>query len=430
MSEKTPVEIIKEKLDGMEQTMLAKVSEIEKKVGDTEGKMRSEVTEKIASIKVELEKQAEQLKSANRNNVPGLEIESEKKKFSFARFATLNHPTLGREVRDLKEYGFEREVQENVLQRAQTAGDASAGGYTVPTELASMIIEPAIAAMPLYGIGMETLTDVSGTFDIPVLTSRGTAGNATENGSATEVAMAFGKYTMTPKRAAGYVKVSKRLIRQASAGIESFIRKQLTDSLRVKMHQNLVDGTGSDGQPTGINRVTGFTSTAALSSAQFLMKHASQMMTDLEEADVDIEGGKMGFLTRPIVIQGMKMERILNYTGQTAGKGYAITPAILSDSELADRVGAKFAKTTHVPKNTGDTLTSVIYGDWSKFLMALWSGLEVRASDVASDGTNHAFIQNLVMIIAEQEFDCVCVRPDAFCKVTDAVLARASWGSY
>jgi HK97 family phage major capsid protein len=426
MADKTPSEVIKEKLDNIEQTVLAKVADIEKKMGDTDGKIRADVETKLAEMRATMEKQAEQLNAVNRNSLPG--VEEDKDKFSFARYALLSHPSIGREVKNKKEYGFEVEVHDNLV-RAQTAGDSTAGGYAVPTQLADTIIEPAIAAMPIYGLGIQTLNDVTGTFDIPILTSRGTAGHATENGNATEVSMAFGKYTMTPKRAAGYVKVSKRLVMQASGGIEAFIRKQLQDALRLEIHEKLVKGTGSSGQPTGITVATDFTTTAALSTAQFVLKNASNMITDLEEANVDTEGGSMGFLTRPIVVQGLKMERVLHYSGQTAGKGYVITPAIMSDAELADRVGVKFAKTTQVPTSgSGDTkVTSVIYGDWSKFLLAMWKGLDIRSSDVASDSSNNAFIQNMIFIIAEQEYDCVVTRPDAFCKVTDALASRTSW---
>jgi hypothetical protein len=273
------------------------------------------------------------------------------------------------------------------------------------------------------------MTGVSGVFEVPILESRPESSHVSENAASPEVNYTFGQKTMTPKRASGYTKVSKRLIRMAGPGAENFIRGQLQKTLALTVHNALINGTGGDSQPIGLLNTAGFTSTDALSGGQFTVKHAGQMKTNLEEADFDLDMGTFGYLTRPIIVEGMVLDRTLSYSGQTVGKGYVFQP-VLSKAELENRVGAKIATTTHVGINASNQ-SSVVYGDWSHLILALWSGLELSVSMDTTDASgNSAFLKNQVWIKADQEYDMVIDLPAAFTKVTDVAALRTAFTQY
>jgi HK97 family phage major capsid protein len=248
-------------------------------------------------------------------------------------------------------------------------------------------------------------------------------------GTPTKADLAWGLKSLTPHRAAGYAILSNRLERMSAVGYEPFVRKELIKTLRLIIHEKLIQGTGTNNEVIGIDNVTGMTTTAALSSAgQFTVREASDMIVDLQEADIDTEGADLGFLMRPIVLQGMAIQRLHYFSGQTAGKGYVFAP-IMNKAGIEDAIGAKIATTTHVATSgSGSTTTSkVTLGDWSRAMLALWTGLVVRTSTEASDGTVHAFTQGAMMVLAEQDYDFLVTRPDTFCRTSNAYANRGGW---
>ena len=82
-----------------------------------------------------------------------------------------------------------RKVLKQMEARAQTAGTNSAGGYTVPTELATFIEKSMLASGPMYGDQYFTVinTTAGNTFNIPTVDDTAVAAVAhTEGGSVTD----------------------------------------------------------------------------------------------------------------------------------------------------------------------------------------------------------------------------------------------------
>jgi HK97 family phage major capsid protein len=409
----------------------AKVSEISQTLTATGEEIQNKVNEKLAEFDTKLAEQQEKILSVSRNtSLPG--SEDDKKKFSL--HGAYKYIFTGEE----RDCGFEKEIFDNMRQRAATANDGTAGAYLIPTELADEIVEPAIAAMPVYGLGIETMTGLVGNVSIPVLESRQDASvtHVAESGTPTELSYVFGEKNLSPKRCAAYTKVSQQLIMQTRGTAESFIRRQLQTDMTLKIHNTLINGSGSDKEPKGILNYTGFTSTEALGTngGQFIVKKAKQMKTDLEEVDFDLSLGKFGFLMRPIVMEGMAMQRIAMYSGQTSQKGFVFSPPIIGKDALETQIGARIATTTHVPNNlvkgTTTDCSAVLYGDWTKFVLALWAGLALSTSTEASSGSDSAWLQNQVWIKADQYYDLAVTNPAAFTKIEDAFTNRSQFTEY
>jgi len=431
MSAEDTVKQLKEIFEDQKKEYLQKVEEVSGKLTATGESIQNAVKEKLAEFDAKLKEQQERILSVSRNNsLPG--SGDEKKKFSL--HAAYKYILTGEEA----DCGFEKEVFDNMRKKAATAGDGSAGGYMIPTDLSEEIIEPALAAMPVYGLGITTMTGLAGNFSIPVLESRQdtSVGHTAEGGIPAELSYTFGEKNMSPKLANAYTKISRQLIMQTRGAAESFIRRALQSDISRKIHRTMINGLGSEKEPKGILNYSGFTSTDALGTngGQFTIKTAKQMMTDLEEVDFDFSTGRFGFLMRPIVVEGLQMQKVSMYSGQTSGKGFVFSPPIISKQMLEDQIGSKIAVSTHVPKTgkkgTGTNLTQIVYGDWTHFVLGLWAGLELSASNEASYNANSAWLQNQIWIKADQYYDLAVTNPAAFCKISDAFSSRSDFTEY
>lgn len=401
-------------------TFEKQIEGVAQKITATHDEIKTYVDTELTKVKAQMETQKEQVIAlATAKSLPG--VESEKEKFSVARAA------CGVIDGWWENAGLEKEIYDNMRKRAHTAGDGSSGGYLIPTELADFIVEPAIAKMPIYGLGIRTLPGVGGVFEIPVLESRPDSGHTGENSRPVELNLTFGQKRMSPNRAAGYAKLSRRLLRMAGPGTEEFIRRNLQTSMMNTIHKALCTGTGANNQPIGILNTTGTTSFSFTANAMMTLKEARQMKTDLELVDFDQDSGSFGYLSNPMIEEGLLLTRTISYNGQTSGKGFLIqTDNPLDRKGLETRLGARLATSTHIPRTgaAGSMVSKVAYGDWSHFILALWAGMEINASVEASDATHNAFLDNLVMILAQQEYDVCVDLPAAFVIASDVAADR------
>ena len=61
---------------------------------------------------------------------------------------------------------------------------------------------------------------------------------------------------------------------------------------------------------------------------------------------------------------------------------------------------------------------TVVVGFFSQLLIVRGGGLSFAASEHASDGTNHAFVQNQTWLRATMDVDVIVKQPKSFCKDT------------
>ena len=355
--------------------------------------------QKIDDLKKEVKEQMDELIKAirkNNVNVPGLE--DEKEKFSIARAC---HAIINDEW---EKAGFEKEVFTEARKKAVDTNTGGQGGYLIPVELAmDMLIKPAIANAVLKDLGMTVITGLTADVDFPDITSRPTLSWLTdgESVSATDIAHALKK--LRPKEGGMLVKVSNRLLMQQSAA-EQVVRDLMQEGITDGLDYIGINGTGSDSQPMGILNVTG-TNTTNISSARMTIDDAAGMIAAVQEQNF-MKNGQGGMLTRPIVISGMKREKVAQYSGDTGGMPF-LNPW-MSDAVLSDTLGLTIRGTTNVP--VASNLTKAVVGDFKEFVMGVWGGVRLKTSDTA--GT--AFASNQTWIVAFVDVDTMVKHPLAF----------------
>jgi HK97 family phage major capsid protein len=157
--------------------------------------------------------------------------------------------------------------------RAQTAGSAGAGGYTVPTELATVIDKTLKMWGPMYDEAICTVINTSGgnPLDFPKTDDTATAvAQHTEAAAMTDDGGVDAVFTKMTLGAFAYntewVQISMELLQDSAVNIEAFIGELLGERLARRVNTELTTGDGT-GDPLGIVAASAAGKTAAAAAA-------------------------------------------------------------------------------------------------------------------------------------------------------------------
>lgn len=347
-------------------------------------------------------------------SLPGLELE--KDKFSFTR------ATNGIVTGDWG-YGFEKAVFDETRNRRKdlSASDDALGGFLVPVQVLDDFIELLRANTVVREAGATVLNNLMGSpVELPKQTGGATAFWVSENGAITSSDIALGQVKLEPRSLGALVKLSNRVLRLSSPGIEGIVRDDLARVMALALDLAALRGTGSSGQPLGIANTSNINEIEiAADGGDFTFFHADRMRQALAEDNA--ERGRLAFISHPSVWGKMRRERIAQFSGQTEGQ-YVILP--LSDDNMRAQLGFPFFQTTQIPTNltkaTGTNLSEVYFGNWQELLVGMWTNMEFLASNVAGDATGGAFAQNQTWLRVIMEVDTAVRHPESFCLINDA----------
>ena len=333
-------------------------------------------------------------------NEVGLD-QKEIKRFSFLRaLNALANPTdrqaqeaaaFEREVSDAASKKYEKPangilVPNEVLQRDLNVGTATAGGNLVPTELlAGSFIDILRKRMAVMATNPTMLTGLSGNVSIPRMTSTSTAYFVGESGAPTESQQAFDQVNMTPKTIGAFVDYSRRLLLQPSIDVETMIRDDIAKVIATKLDNAAIYGSGSSNEPLGIKDTTGVGTSTITTFGTFAEYIALE--TDVAAANADV--ANMYYLINASARGALKSTEKATNTGQFVFENNEINgyPAIVSN-QLANN--------------------DVLFGDFSQFVIGMWSGLDLTVDPYANATSGS------VRIIALQDVDFAVKQPTAF----------------
>ncbi len=395
----------------------------------------------LAEMKEAAEKKAQLV-------VPGLDEELKKNPFSWSAFAfgALAVPKVGPD-RAWKNAGYEKEIIDAyeakmrplILENKDNiAGDGTQGGYLIPEEVTNELVGLTIANMPLMSMGVTLLDGLYGPLPIPRQTGRATGYWVGETEPPTESSTTFDEFTLRPKKGGAFSKFSRRLSYQTRGTADRIIKESIVDSLALLIEEGFISGSGSDGQPKGFLKQSGYTTGASLATngARFRMDKAAALVQALDVANELKENGSYGFLMRPEVLGGMKRERIPQFTGQALGQGMplSMSDVLMSKKQLEDVIGYMIGTTTllsnTLTKGTSTSCSKVTFANWKQLFIGFWRGMEVRVSDQASDASgNSSFLKDQFYIVAFQEVDSNVGRATAFTIADDAETTESNWSN-
>jgi HK97 family phage major capsid protein len=325
------------------------------------------------------------------------------------------------------------------VKRDYNSTDGSAGGFLVPPQQwTGDIIETVYANTPILNFpGVVKLTGLAGDMPIPTDNGNLTAYHVSENGKPTVTSAALGQQWLRAKKLGCFSKVSNRLISYSNQAIENFIREKMGRDCAVEMSRGLTSGTGSNSEPKGIMQyanqmTTGFS--AGTNGARFSTDMAWKLQQSLAAADEKRDSGAYAYLMRPEVLYGLLRERVIQYSGQARANGQPVFSNTLgmTREQLQSIYRASFGDTTQIAgtdtTGTSSTTSKVVYGDWSRFVLATFRDPIFRVSDVAGDGsTGSAFLEDQLYMVMFMEYDCAITRPSSFVMATGAECTDTNW---
>ena len=166
--------------------------------------------------------------------------------------------------------------EKEVMQRAQTAGGTTAGGYTVPDAAMARLDKAIKAYGGVYGGPVKMILTADGRdIPIPTITDVGNSGNGivAENIASTEEALVFGTKTLgSYKFTSGLVLASYEFVTDTSIDVAGELSELLGIRLGRAISPHLINGSGTS-EPEGLDASTNFytaAGAAALTRADVL----------------------------------------------------------------------------------------------------------------------------------------------------------------
>ena len=309
------------------------------------------------------------------------------------------------------------------ITKAMAAGVATSGGYLVPPQYASEIIDVLRARTVMRRMGVPTIQMSTGTFNIPKITTGSTGYYIGENTNITKSELKTGSIQLTFKKLAALVPVSNDLLRYSQPSADVIIRNDVVRALQSREDQAFIRDDGTAGTPKGLRyqinlgtNLINATNAVALAS---VTTDLGRCILLLQEANIPLS--RPGWLMAP---------RTLHYlmTVQNSSGFFVYRDELLRGTLW----GYPYATTTTIPitqMNVGATAdeSEVYFGDFDEAILGESMNLLVDASQEAAyyDGSSvvAAYSQDQTVVRAIMEHDFALRRDTSF-----GVLQGVRWG--
>lgn len=306
--------------------------------------------------------------------------------------------------------------------KALAAGDATSGGFLVPTQFSQEVIEFLRAMTVVRRLQARTIPLPTGTVKIPKLSGGATAYYVGENTNATKSQQTTGQLTLTFKKLITLVPMSNDLLRYSSPGADTIVRDDMVNAMRVREDQAFIRDTGTESSPKGLRywaNAANIISANGTVSVQNTFTDLGKLIQQLLEANIPMIAPGWIFAPRTEVY----LKTLLNSNGWK----------VFADEMATGRLmGFPYATTTNVPTNldvsgVGNNDESEIYlVDFAQVIIGEAMNLVVDASPEAAyhDGSSvvSAYSQDQTVVRAIAEHDLGLRYDKAI-----AVMTQVTW---
>ena len=290
----------------------------------------------------------------------------------------------------------------------------SQGGYNVQTDVMG-IVEVLTPFMALGNLPIQVLSGLVGNLSWPKETTDNTGGGwNTENGTATEIDPVMSQLTLSPKRFAAFIEVSKQLIAQSNNSIDAYVTNKLLMTLATRIERAFIRGGGSN-EPVGILANSGVTTLFAGAAASNSTNANGAALvykdiTNLMKAVMNANATQAQFLTNFDVQASLQ---------NTPRQGSGVEGNFILREDLSRLNARQIEYTTNVPntltKGTSSNLSGIICGDFSKMITGSWGGIEIVRDTMTGAKANKD------TIVINAYADSILSQASAFAVIKDAV---------
>ena len=215
---------------------------------EAEVEKRSELEGQIRSLESNIEEMKSNLEEERRAHLPGVVAATdaqEKEAFS-----------LGRACRAIAKKDFsyapyEKEVFDNMNEKAMSVGTDTAGGFIVPEEAIISVIEKLKSRVVAYELGARDMAVSGVPVVLPRLSTSATANWVSENSTISPSDAAFQQLSLTPKTAAARVVLSNLLLETSNPAADRIIEEDMGSQLGIAVDSAALIGGGA-GEPLSL----------------------------------------------------------------------------------------------------------------------------------------------------------------------------------
>lgn len=263
-----------------------------------------------------------------------------------------------------------QEVEQRVVGKANPNTTGAAGIQTdlLVNELVELFRNEAMVGR----MGARILPGLVGDVSIPRQSAGASAAFvANEDTAVSESSLTLNNISMTPKTVGLKSTITRRMLLQASVGIEEMVREDIRQAVALAIDQAAINGSGAGGAPTGIITTAGIggvTTAGAITRA-----HLLEFESDLGAANA--LKGRLGFLMRSAV------RAILKAKVQVTNQAFFF---MQDDGTLA---GYPSGVTEQMPAS------NLLFGNWQEVLIGLWSGLDMFADPYSVGDKGHVVLR-------------------------------------
>lgn len=343
---------------------------------------------------------------------------------AFARYVRAavqshNDPERGRDL--LAKWG-DKDLAD-AMTKAMTAGSPTAGGFLVPEQFSTDVIELLRPQSVIRRLGPMTVPMPNGNLSIPKITSGATGYYVGESSNITPSQLVTGQVKLSFKKLAALVPMSNDLLRYSSPGADALVRDDAVRAIAQAENSNFIRGDGTSGGPRGLrywvapaNLIKGVAAVAL-----------ATVVSDLGKCVQALMANNIPF-TRPAWIISPRSYVYLTTVQTSAGSGVFVFREEMMGGKLW---GWPYAVSTGVPETLtdgGSTLESEVYfGDFADLILGESLNMSVDASSEAAyyDGSSvvAAFSRDETVVRVITEHDLALRRDVSF-----AVLYGIRWG--
>ena len=397
--------------------------------GKTETEIANEIAERACAYAEELAKKPEAPAPAKRaaiadGEAPAVTTGKERK---YSLVNVIRHMTLAHEGKVGPDIGYEREISEEIAKRSgkeakgfyipsgvltRAFDKANAAAALVATDtLFGEFIEDLVAETVLGAAGVRTLEGLVGVVTIPKAGSATAYWVTTEGGNATETTPNIGQVGATPHTVGAYTDITRKLLMQSGIGAQTFIADELRGALGRAVEAAVFSGSGSSGQPLGLDNWTEtiggdsygiptVSMTAGAPTHEALVAFWEKLYT------ANAAGASMKFIGSPAVKALLCKTRDYTPFNNTGAKASSGVVGAVGGDYLCTKDG-KVEGYDFIMSNLCNA-KKLYFGDWSQIMLAFWSGIDltVDTSSLSKSGG--------VRVVALQDCDVIVRHRQAF----------------
>jgi HK97 family phage major capsid protein len=319
----------------------------------------------------------------------------------------------------------EKEWGDSGLFANQNISTGAAGGFLVPEDVSSEVIELLRPASVVMSLGPQTVDMPSGNMTMNRLATGAAASYIGEQQNTPATGVTFGQVKLIAKKLAALIPISNDLLRGSGVAADRIVRDDLIASLSQRMDAAFIRGAGTEFAPRGLRFQAVGTPFAtshilAVTGAATLADVTTNLgRLELALMNADVAMVRPGWIMAPRVMMFLQNLR--------DGNGNFAFPEV----QLGQLRGKPFRVTTQIPINLGGgTNESELYlADFAHVVVGEHMGIEVAMSTEAAyvDGggtTRAAFSRDETVMRAIAQHDIGLRHLPAV-----AVLTGVTWGA-